>query len=73
MLVLSRKVGERIRIGSGVTLTVLEVVGSRVRLGIEAPITIPIWRAEVPASNRMLSNSNGRRSDASAELGALAE
>lgn len=49
MLVLSRKVGERIVIGSGanaIIVTVLEVVGGKVRVGIEAPVSVPIRRVE---------------------------
>ena len=44
MLVLSRKIGERILIGDNVVLTVLAVKGRQVRLGIEAPASVPIWR-----------------------------
>lgn len=47
MLVLSRKVGEQIVIGQGVTVTVLEVNGQRVRLGIVAPADVPVHRIEV--------------------------
>jgi carbon storage regulator len=47
MLVLSRKPGEKIHIGSGITITVTEVRGNKVRLGIEAPRDIPIVRAEL--------------------------
>ena len=47
MLVLSRKVGERIVIGQGVTITVLDVNGPRVRLGIVAPADVPVYRSEV--------------------------
>ena len=47
MLVLSRKVGEQIVIGQGVTVAVLEVNGQRVRLGIVAPNEVPIHRAEI--------------------------
>ncbi len=47
MLVLSRKVGEQIVIGQGVTVTVLEVNGQRVRLGIIAPADVPVHRSEV--------------------------
>ncbi len=47
MLVLSRKIGERIRIGDTVTLTVVRVHGDKVRLGIEAPDTVTIHREEV--------------------------
>ena len=47
MLVLSRKIGEQIVIGRGVTVVVLEVNGQRVRLGIVAPDEVPIHREEV--------------------------
>ncbi len=47
MLVLSRKVGERIVIGETVVLTVLEANGRRIRLGIEAPPDVSIWREEL--------------------------
>ena len=47
MLVLSRKVGEKIMIGDSIVITVLEVVGGRVRLGIEAPDYVPILRKEL--------------------------
>jgi carbon storage regulator len=47
MLVLSRKVGEKIRIGDDITVIVVELRGDKVRLGIEAPKEVPIHRDEV--------------------------
>ncbi len=47
MLVLTRKVGERIRIGDDVTLQVLEVRGGQVRLGLAAPADVRIFREEI--------------------------
>ena len=47
MLVLSRKKNERIFIGNNIILTVVEVRGDKVRLGIEAPKSIPVNREEV--------------------------
>jgi len=46
MLVLTRKVGESIHIGGDVVLTVLEVRPSRIRLGVAAPLSVRIQRAE---------------------------
>ena len=48
MLVLTRKVGERIAIGENqeVVLTVVAIRGSRVRLGVEAETSIPVHRIE---------------------------
>ena len=47
MLVLSRKRGEAIAIGSGVTITVLEVKGDKVKIGIVAPAEVPVHRQEI--------------------------
>jgi carbon storage regulator CsrA len=47
MLVLSRKPGEKLILGEGITVTVLEVVGNRVRVGIEAPGDVRILRGEL--------------------------
>ena len=47
MLVLSRKSGERIVIGGDITLTVIDVGRGKVRLGIEAPRDVPIYRQEL--------------------------
>ena len=44
MLVLTRKLGERIKIGEDVWITLLEVGGNRARIGIEAPKEIRILR-----------------------------
>ena len=47
MLVLSRKPGEQIRIGSDITLAILDVRWNRVRIGLTAPAHIRIARAEL--------------------------
>jgi carbon storage regulator len=47
MLVLTRRVNERIVIGDDVTVTVLEVRGDQVRLGIDAPRDVRVFREEV--------------------------
>lgn len=47
MLVLSRKKNESIVIDGAVTITVVEVRGDKVRLGIQAPRDVPIHRSEV--------------------------
>ena len=47
MLVLSRKVGERLMIGPHIFVTVLEVRGNVVKLGCEAPLSVPIHREEL--------------------------
>jgi carbon storage regulator len=48
MLVLSRKLGERIVVPNcELTITVVAIQGNVVRLGVEAPATIPVHREEV--------------------------
>jgi carbon storage regulator len=47
MLVLSRKKGEQIVIDNHITLTVVEITGDKVRLGIVAPKEVPVHREEV--------------------------
>jgi carbon storage regulator len=47
MLVLSRKLGQRIVIDDRITVVVLEVSGDRIKLGFEAPAEVPIHRSEV--------------------------
>lgn len=47
MLVLSRKIGERIVIGEDIVISVLGLHGSRVRLGVTAPQEVSIQREEL--------------------------
>jgi carbon storage regulator len=47
MLVLSRRCGESLVIGNGITVTVLATEGGRVKLGVVAPAEVPIHREEV--------------------------
>lgn len=47
MLILTRKLGERINIGDDIIITLLEIKGSQVKLGIDAPKSIGIHRHEI--------------------------
>lgn len=47
MLVLTRKIGERVAIGVDTWVTVVGVVGNRVRLGLDAPKQVTILRQEI--------------------------
>jgi carbon storage regulator len=47
MLILTRRVGETVMIGDGISVTVLDVKGNQIRLGIAAPKEIPVHREEV--------------------------
>jgi len=47
MLILSRKVGEAIRMGDSITVTVLGVTRGQVKIGIDAPRSLAVHREEV--------------------------
>ena len=47
MLVLSRRLGEKIVIGGSITITVVEIDRGKIRLGIEAPRDVPVYRQEL--------------------------
>lgn len=46
MLVLQRKLGEKIYIGDSIVITVVDISRDKIRLGIEAPRDVPIYRQE---------------------------
>jgi len=55
MLVLSRKLNEKIVIDGGIVITVVKVDRNQVRLGIEAPGDVSVWREELVAAGRNVS------------------
>jgi carbon storage regulator len=57
MLVLTRKAGQSIMIGEDVEITLLEIDGSKVRLGIKAPQSVPVHRMEI----YLAIHENGRQ------------
>ena len=50
MLVLTRKVGERIQLGDQITVTLVKISGNMVRLGIDAPPDVSVVRQELVGS-----------------------
>ena len=62
MLVLSRKIGERIWIGDDISVTVVRITGGGVRLGIEAPPELPVVREEL--KNKILEMEQPTEDDA---------
>lgn len=63
MLVLSRRPGDSVVIGDDVTVTVLEVRGDVVRLGIDAPRSVAVHRAELLAQLESTNKSAASPSD----------
>lgn len=47
MLILSRKMNEKIMIGEDVSITIIEIRGDQVKIGVEAPKTVKVFRQEV--------------------------
>ncbi|WP_101757487.1 carbon storage regulator CsrA [Oceanicoccus sp. KOV_DT_Chl] len=47
MLILTRRIGETLRVGDEVKVTVLELQGNQVRIGIEAPRSVEVHREEI--------------------------
>lgn len=47
MLALSRKVNESVVIGNDIEITILEIKGDQVKIGIKAPKSVPVYREEI--------------------------
>jgi carbon storage regulator len=56
MLVLSRKLGEKIHIGDHICITIVDIDRGKIRLGIEAPRDVPIFRQELLTSNKVAAD-----------------
>ena len=56
MLVLSRQPGESVQLGDDVEITILEVRGSIVKIGIDAPQEVSIYRSELGQINRLATS-----------------
>jgi len=47
MLIITRRPGEKIMVGDDIVVHVMEIVGNSVRVGIQAPRSIPVYREEI--------------------------
>jgi carbon storage regulator len=65
MLVITRKAGDRVQIGDDITVTLLEISGSSVRLGIDAPAEVAVYRHEILEA---VKEENRAAADAAGEL-----
>ena len=61
MLIITRRPGEKIMLGDDITIDVMEIVGNSVRVGIEAPRSIPVYREEIWKALREESRASADR------------
>ena len=47
MLIITRRPGERIMLGDDTSIHIMEIVGNNVRVGVDAPRSVPIYREEI--------------------------
>ena len=58
MLILTRKIGEKLIIGDDISITALNIKGNQVRLGIEAPRELAIHREEIYTPSEQNTTTN---------------
>ena len=76
MLVLTRKSNQSIMIGDDIEVSVLAIMGEKLRIGIQAPREIPVFRKEVYLEiqqERLASSGQDDRAEIDAALGELGE
>ncbi len=59
MLVLSRKLGEKIVIGDNILVTIVKIDRNQIRIGIEAPHDVPVYREEIAPQRTIKSSLSG--------------
>ena len=69
MLALARKVNESIMIGNDIEITVLEIKGDQIKLGVKAPKSVPIYRKELYVQNQEENKQSGSAVDVEALKG----
>ena len=57
MLVLSRKLGEKIYISDNICITIVDIDRGKIRLGIEAPRDVPIFRQELLTEKKPVADT----------------
>jgi carbon storage regulator len=76
MLVLTRKSNQSIMIGDDIEVSVLAIMGEKLRIGIQAPREIPVFRKEVYLEiqqERLADSGKDDRAEVDAALGELGE
>ncbi len=70
MLILSRKTNEKIMIGHDISLSIIEIRGDQVKIGVEAPKTVKVFRQEVYDA---IQNENRAAATSSVRLDSLSD
>ena len=63
MLIITRRAGQKVMLGDDITVHVMEIVGNSVRIGVEAPKSLPVYREEIWAAVKE-ENQAAAQSDA---------
>jgi len=71
VLIITRRAGERIRVGDDVVVEIIEIAGNSVRVGISAPRSVPVYREEIYTAVR--DENRAAADSASVELPKRAE
>ena len=71
MLVLTRKSNQSIMIGDNIEISVLAIMGEKVRIGIEAPRSVPVFRREVYVEIQEDQDADGEQTDVGRALEGL--
>jgi carbon storage regulator len=50
VLIITRRAGQKVMLGDDITVHVMEIVGNSVRIGVEAPKSLPVYREEIWAA-----------------------
>ena len=70
MLILTRKTNEKIKIGNEITLSIIEIKGEQVKIGVEAPKEVKVFRQEV---FNAIQNENRAAATSLESIGALSD
>ncbi len=70
MLILTRKTNEKIKIGNEITLSIIEIKGEQVKIGVEAPKEVKVFRQEV---FNAIQNENRAAATSQDSIGALSD
>lgn len=71
MLILSRKLNEKIKIGNDITLTIIEIKGDQIKIGVDAPKDVKVFRQEVFNAIQDENKKAAMQSDNLSALGQL--